>query len=331
MKLATGYLLSPIMILFGAVTGGKADVIYAYSPPLLMAYVGWLVALMKGAIFVLGVQDLHPQAYIDQGILKNRLLIKILRHLEKLACRLADVVTVHSKGNQEHVLRIAGAKMHNVEVIPNWVNIENVIPLARFNRFSNDLDLRGKFVVGYAGTIGLSQGTECVIDAANILRERKDIHFLVVGDGIEKPSIVKRASKFRLENISFLKMQTEEDYPYVIASFDVGLVTLNSKVKTPVIPSKIISLMAAERPIIASLPEGDAADLIRTANSGIVVRPESPENLAESIVMLMGDRDISESFGKNGRRYVVDNLTVERSVIHLENLISVMKRNVSSK
>ena len=175
-----------------------------------------------------------------------------------------------------------------------------------------------KFIVGYAGTIGLSQGTECIIDAAVILREYKAIHFLIVGGGTKKLTIEKKAIESGANNIFFLEMQTEENYPYVVGSFDIGLVTLNHMVKTPVIPSKMISIMAAERPVIGSLPESDAAELVRTANCGVVIPPTSPEKLAASILSLFDDPVARKTYGRNGRKYVEAHLSTDVAVDHLE-------------
>ena len=184
MNLALGHLLAPLALLIGGLRCAKAEAIYAYSPPLLIGLAGRLIAWKMKAVFVLGVQDLHPQAYIDQGIIKNSLLIHVLRGLEKWIYRLSDAITVHSLGNREHVLSAASLKKEDIRIVPNWVDETKVFPLPRRNSFSTELDFGEKFVIGYAGTIGLSQGAECIIDAAFSLRQKEEIHFLLVGGGI---------------------------------------------------------------------------------------------------------------------------------------------------
>ncbi len=318
LALAAGHFLSPIALLLGGLRSPKSDVIYVYSPPLLMGLTGRLIAWRMKAIFVLGVQDLHPQAYIDQGILRNRILINIFRSIEKLMYRLSDSITVHSQGNLDYVLGVVPSKNKVVKVVSNWVNSDQVSPLPRFNSFSRELFLDDKFVVGYAGTIGISQGTECIIEAAFSLRGKSDIHFLVVGDGVEKEGLLRKVRDKDLTNISFIEMQPQEKYPNVVATFDLALVTLNPMVKTPVIPSKIISIMAAERPLIASLPEGDAAALVRLADCGLVIPPADSNELREAIVQLYENKKLRERFGRNGRNYVQANLTSDKaaSILH---------------
>ena len=331
LNLALGHILSPLALLVGGVTLAKVDVIYCYSPPLLVAYVGRLLSWKMKATLVLGVQDLHPQAYIDQGVLKNPLLIKIFRFVEKIAYQLSDIVTVHSKGSRNHVVSIMPSRPECVEVVSNWVNITKVVPHPKKNIFSKQLNCEDKFIVGYAGTIGLSQGTECIIEAAIILKEHEEINFLIVGGGIEKQRIEKQAIESGVKNIVFLEMQTEENYPYVVGSFDIGLVTLNDMVKTPVIPSKIISIMAAQRPVIGSIPESDAANLVRTANCGIVVPPASPEKLAESILRMFYDPVSRKIYGKNGRKYVEDYLSSDIAVSQLEKIFEYEGKNFRTK
>ena len=325
-NLALGHLLAPLALLIGGLRCAKAEAIYAYSPPLLIGLAGRLIAWKMKAVFVLGVQDLHPQAYIDQGIIKNPFFIHVLRGLEKWIYRLSDAITVHSLGNREHVLSATSLKKEHVRIVPNWVDETKVFPLPRRNSFSTELDFGEKFVIGYAGTIGLSQGAECIIDAAFSLRKKEEIHFLLVGGGIEKALLVEKTQEAGLDNITFLDMQTQEKYPYVVATFDVALVTLNSMVKTPVIPSKIISIMAAERPFIASLPEGDAADLVRLANCGLVVPPDAPEKLETAILHLFENPTVRERFGRNGRRYVEENLTVDNATVTIKEIFHAARQ-----
>ena len=325
-NLAAGHVLAPLALLLGGLRCSNVEAIYVYSPPLLIGLAGRILAWKMKAILVLGVQDLHPQAYIDQGVLSNALLIRIFRSVEKWTYLFSDAITVHSEGNRQHVVGVVPSKLESVKVVPNWVDTTTVVPLPKRNSFSERLGLNEKFVVGYAGTIGLSQGVECIIDVAFALKEKKEIHFLLVGSGVEKTSIVKKSRGAGLDNITFLGMQPQEQYPYVVASFDVALVTLNSRVKTPVIPSKIISLMAAERPFVASLPEGDAADLVRLAGSGIVVPPDLPHKLLTAILRLYENPETRQLLGRSGRQYVEENLTAEDAAQSIQSIFTSAKK-----
>ncbi len=321
-KLAVGHLTAPLNSFLGGLLSEKPDVVFIYSPPLFMGVSGWLLNLFRGVPFIMGVQDLHPQCYIDQGVLKNRLLIYFLETLEEFCYRRSSLITVHSTGNRRHIVDIKGIDGRKVKVLPNWIDTDEMKPLPRENEFSGKYDLNGKFVVGYAGTLGMSQGLLSVIGAARILRDRDEIEFFIVGNGIEKENLKSRVEEYGLKNVRFLEMQTKSVYPYVVASSDVGLVTLNNKVKTPVVPSKILSLMAAARPVLASMPlDGDAPKLIRESGCGICIGPEDPELLAEKILFLSGNPDICADYSRQGREFVVREMSLQRAVAELEECI----------
>jgi glycosyltransferase involved in cell wall biosynthesis len=321
-KLAVGHLTAPLTSFLGGLLSEKPDVVFIYSPPLFMGVSGWLLNLFRGVPFIMGVQDLHPQCYIDQGVLKNTLLIYLLETLEKFCYRRSSLITVHSRGNRSHIVDIKGIDGKKVKVLPNWIDTGEMRPLPRDNDFSVKHKLNGKFIVGYAGTLGMSQGLLSVIEAARILRDRDEIDFFIVGDGIEKENLKSRVKKYALKNVRFLEMQPKSVYPYVVASSDVGLVTLNSRVRTPVVPSKILSLMAAARPVLASMPlDGDAPKLIKESGCGICIGPEDPELLAEKIIFLAGNPDICADFSRQGREFVVREMSLRKAVEKLEEYI----------
>lgn len=312
MKLALGHLTAPLTSAIGGFVSEKPDIIYAYSPPLPMGATGWLLETFKDAPFVMGVQDLHPQCYIDQGVLTNPFMISLLEGLEKFCYRKAAVVTVHSEGNKAFIVNNKGISRKKVQVLPNWIDTDALHPLPRNNAFSEKYRLNDRFVVGYAGTLGMSQGMMSIVEAARLLKHRDDIEFFIVGDGIEKSSMTARSQELGLENIRFIPMQPKSVYPWVVASSDVGLVTLNKHVKTPVVPSKILSMMAAARPVLASMPlDGDAPKLIEKAGCGICVGPENPEAIAEAVQYLADHRTHCRTFGEQGRRFVVDEMSLK--------------------
>ena len=326
-KLAVGHLTAPLTSFLGGLLSEKPDVVFIYSPPLFMGVSGWLLNLFKGVPFIMGVQDLHPQCYIDQGLLKNRLMIYLLETLEKFCYRRSSLITVHSEGNRRHIVDVKRIDEGKVRILPNWIDTGEMKPLPRDNEFSGKYNLNGEFIVGYAGTLGMSQGLLSVIEAARILRDRDEIEFFIVGDGIEKENLKSRVKEYGLKNVRFLEMQPKSVYPYVVASSDVGLVTLNSRVRTPVVPSKILSLMAAGRPVLASMPlDGDAPKLIRKSGCGICIGPEDPELLAEKILFLADNPDICADFSRQGREFVVREMSLRKAVAELEDYIKSMLR-----
>jgi colanic acid biosynthesis glycosyl transferase WcaI len=322
LRLFIGHLLSPISVFFGGLLAGKVDIIYGYSPPLLIGIAGRLLKKLKGCPFVLGVQDLHPQAYIDQGVLRNTVLIRILEGLERTIYKGTDSITVHSEGNRRFVQNKLGAHpADQVCVISNWVDVAAMNSPPGADDFKKIFDVEKKFVVGYAGTLGLSQGSGIIVEAAHRLSHLKDLVFVVVADGIDKKALILDCERRNLVNIRFFDLQPAEKYPAIVAAFDLGIVTLNAKVRTPVVPSKILSLMASGTPIVGSLPKaGDSTTLIESARCGLVAEPGNSGQFAKFVETLYSDHRLREDCGANGQAYAATHFSlpiVTRSLIRI--------------
>jgi colanic acid biosynthesis glycosyl transferase WcaI len=304
----------------------KADAAIVYSPPLPLGLTAWGLKKLQGLPFILNVQDLFPQSIIDLGLLRNRWLIRFFEEMERFVYRRANIITVHSEGNREHVMRkLDKGQAEKVKVIPNWVDVHFIQPGPRMNWFREAHGLGDAFVVSFAGVLGYSQDLDVVLDAARILEDggwRSEILFLIVGDGVERPRLEAKARQMGLNNVRFLPMQPREKYPAVLHASDIGLATLHAEVRTPVVPSKILSIMAAGRPVVAAMNlDGDGPRLIAEARCGLCVPPEDPRALAEAILQLYHDASLREELGRNGRRYVEKYLSLEACVERYEQLL----------
>jgi len=300
----------------------RPDVALIYSPPLPLGLSGWLLAKLRRVPFLLNVQDLFPQSVIDLGILRNQSLIRLFERMERFVYRHAAHITVHSSGNRDHVIR-KGTSPEKVTVMPNWVDTNFLRPGPRLNEFRRELGLEGEFVISFAGILGYSQDLDTVLASAGLLLDYPEIVFLIVGDGVEKVRLKKKSQEMGLSNVRFLPMQPRERYLLVLQASDVSLITLHAKVKTPVVPSKILSAMATGRPLIVALDlAGDAPKLVREASCGVVLPPEDPDVLAKAVLDLYNDRDMCMEMGKNGHEYAERNLSLHNVAEQYERRIS---------
>lgn len=282
----------------------RADVALVFSPPLPLPWLVSMVGRVRRMPVVVNIQDLFPRQAVELGMLTSPLLIRMFQGIERQMHRLATAVTVHSPGNREHVIAQGGAPEH-VHVVYNWINTERIRPAQRDNDFARQQGLVGRFVVSYAGTMGWAQDMGTILSGAAKLRDAADILFLLVGDGVEKASARARSQELGLENILWLPMQPWSVYPKVLAASDVSLINLHPELHTPVVPSKLLSIMAAARPVVASLPpESDARRIITEAECGLFVEAGDGEALADAIVRLYSDRALAEQMGHRGRAYV---------------------------
>jgi len=293
---------------------GRHDVALVYSPPLPYALSAWAVRSLRGIPFMLNVQDLYPQTATDLGLLRNPMLIRAARALERFAYRNAARISVHSEGNRDHVIA-HGATADKVSVIPNWVDTENVAPGPRDNGFRQEFGLGSRFVISFAGVMGFAQGLESVIQVAGLLHDHGELAFVLIGDGVSRPALEADAARRGLTNVTFLPLQPPERYPEVLAASDVCLVTLSAKLKVPVVPGKLLSIMAAGRPVIASVDSGgDVPRIISEANCGVVTDPADPSTLADAILVLSRDPELRDRLGANGREYALRHFSLDAAV-----------------
>jgi glycosyltransferase involved in cell wall biosynthesis len=236
-------------------------------------------------------------------MLTNPALIRLFEGMERQMHRLAGAVSVHSPGNREYVIEHCG-QPERVHVVYNWVDTDRIQPGERNNRFARQYGLVDRFVVSYAGTMGWAQDMGTIIAAAARLRDRSEIRFLLVGDGVERQKAQARSIELGLETIQWLPMQPWSVYPDVLAASDICLINLHSELRTPVVPSKLLSIMAAARPVVASLPlESDARRIVADAGCGICVEAGDGAALAEAVLKLASDPVLLSDMGRRGRAY----------------------------
>jgi colanic acid biosynthesis glycosyl transferase WcaI len=299
------------------------DAVLVYSPPLPLWKVGYSVKKRFGARFILNVQDIFPQNAIDLGALRNPALIRFFEHMERTAYRLADKVTVHSQGNRELLIRTKRTTPEKLVTLHNWVEIgENGRALST-GAFRKRLGLEDKFVFFFGGVLGPSQGLDLVIDAANRLKDQKDIAVLLAGDGAEKAKLEGLARAYELENVLFHPFVSKDDYRRLLKEIDVGLVCLTSLNKTPVVPGKILGYMASAVPVLAFLNrESDGHQVISDADCGYSAVSDRTENLVELMLRMYREKDRLKALGGNGRSYVAHHFSKEVCVDRVEDLLS---------
>jgi glycosyltransferase involved in cell wall biosynthesis len=278
------------------------DVVIVESPPLFLGWSGYVVSKWLKAKYVFNVSDLWPESAVKLGVLNNKTFIKLSTWLEEFCYRKADIITGQTKGIVDNISS-RGFK-DKTYLITNGVDI-NLFGKDKANKdFIKENGLENKFVVGYAGIHGLAQGLETIMKAANILREHKDIQFVFVGDGPEKPMLLQMKKDLNLDNVAFLPVQPKKNMPGIVASFDCALVPLKKlDLFKGALPSKMFETLASEVPIVLSV-EGEAKDLIESAQAGICVEPENEQQIAEAILKLYENPGFRAELGRNGRRYI---------------------------
>lgn len=290
-----------------------ADVALIYSPPLPLALTAWAYARWWGVPYVLNLHDFYPQTVIELGLLKNRFAIAFARWMEKVVYRNAARIVVPAPSSRRILLERGDLDPKTLCLVPNWADVDEVRPGPRENRFRERHALSGSFVVSFAGVMGFAQDLGGAIEAARALREHGDIVFLLVGEGIYRDKWQEMARG--LPNVRFLPMQTKSDYFDLLRASDVCLVPLTKTLESPAIPGKVQSIMAVARPVVATVNgDGDAAELIRKTQCGLVVAPGRPSELVDAIRKLYANRALGEWLGNNGRAHAEQYFSLRQAV-----------------
>jgi putative colanic acid biosynthesis glycosyltransferase WcaI len=282
--------------------GPGVDAVLAMSPPLTLGVTGRLLARRHRAPLVFNIQDVYPDIAIELGYFTNSRVIAATRLLERWCYDHADAVTVLSDDLAENVMRKTGHP-ERVRVIPNFVDTESLAPGDRENSYRREFGLSGKTVVMYAGNVGLSQSLETVLEAAAALAVEEDVVFVINGQGARRDEIERAARG--LPNVVFVDMQPAGRLPEVLAAADIHLVPLKQGLSSSSVPSKTYSILAAGRPLVASVDRGSEVErVIDRSGAGIAVPPEDAEALAKALKALIDAPAECARMGAAGRAFV---------------------------
>jgi colanic acid biosynthesis glycosyl transferase WcaI len=294
-----------VSVTAGLMVVPRPAVILAPSPPLTIGLCAWLLGRLHRAPYIYNVQEIYPDIAIRLGAVRNQWIIDLLYRLERFVYRHASAVTVIAPQMRERLLE-KGVPGDKVYVIPNFVDVSDLVPMPKDNDFSQKYGLRDKFVVSYAGNMGPAQGLEHFINAARLLRSQENICFLMMGDGILKEPLKQRAEQLNLANFVFLPYHPYSLMAQAYASSDLCLVPQAAETGFEAVPSKVYRIMACARPVLAATdPKSDLAHLVNNATCGEVVSPGSAEALADVIRRAHQNQETWRLMGLAGRDHVI--------------------------
>ena len=282
--------------------GPRVDGVLALSPPLTLGVTGWAIARRRQAPFVFNIQDVYPDVAVELGVLRNRSIIAAARRFERFCYERADAVTVLSDDLRDNV-GTKTSRPDKVRVIPNFVDTGWITPGERENAYRREFGLENKTVVMYAGNVGLSQSIQLVLEAAQALSYEPDIMFVINGGGAKREEFQRAARG--MSNVRFVDMQPVGRLPEVLAAADIHLVPLKRGLARSSVPSKTYSVLAAGRPIVASLDRGsEVARVLERTGAGLAVPPEDAESFTKAIRKLIESPEEARAMGAAGRAFV---------------------------
>jgi colanic acid biosynthesis glycosyl transferase WcaI len=299
-------------------------VVYCGAQPSLAMLAKGLAAWC-GVPYVVSIQDLAAQAATDVGIVKHRLLSTLLERFEYAAYRGAARAFVLCQAFSD-ALVAHRYPVEAVHLLRSPIDVELVRPVPPTPRFRAQHNLSpDNFVVLYSGSMGLKQGLENVIAAAHGLRQTApDVRWVLVGDGEVKPILERRIAEQQLQDcVKLLPLQPAEEMAEMFASADVLLLNQVATVKATVIPSKLLTYMAAGRPVLAAVhPLSQGAVLLVEADGGLVVAPDDPRALGEGVMRLRGaDAPSRAGMAQRNRAFAEAHFDKKRIVARQEDVL----------
>jgi colanic acid biosynthesis glycosyl transferase WcaI len=318
------YMADFFIFMLGGSLSNNVDIILATSPPLTIALAASLLAKIRRVPLIVRVCDIHPDAIVDLGLIRNRLLIRVFNIIEKIVYNFADSIIVLSESYRQNLIR-KNVPPYKVRVIPNWVDLHEVDATSE-GQFRYKYNISNKFVVTYAGNMSWFQDLETIIEAASLISYRDDILFLLVGSGPQKEMLKKKVKQLNVQNITFLPLQTREKYLQIIKASDVCLVGLKKEFRSPAVPSKLLDILACGTSVIVHMPDdGDAPKIVQSAKCGLVIPPQDPKKLADAILYLADNTRKRQEMGKNGRLYLEKNFSLHNCAGRYLNIMFALR------
>lgn len=303
----------------------RPDVVVSTSPQFFCGLAGYFVSRIKRVPWVLEIRDLWPESITTVGALQPSRITRLLEWIEHFAYRKADRIVSVTDSFVERIAAHCGDPA-KVAVIKNGVDLSFYVPQTSAAELARQLGVEGRFVAAYVGTHGMAHGLEVILRAADKLRERRDIVFLMAGDGAERERLIRDKEVLGLDNVLILGQMPKQMMPQLWGLTDVSLVLLrNRPLFNAVLPSKIFEAMGMAKPIILGV-RGESQRLIEQSGAGICIEPENAEQLAQAVASLADDRSRCRAMGEAGRRTVERDFDRRRLAHVYEALLAAVAR-----
>jgi len=299
------FAVSSVVQGYGAI--GRPDVVIATSPQFLVTLSGWAMSRLKGVPLVTEIRDLWPDSIVAVGAAPaGSALVSGLGILERFVYRQSELVISVTRSFIP-LLRARGAR--RVGFISNGADPAAFSASADRASVRARYGLADRFVASFVGTLGMAHGLDSVLDAAETLRDRKDVLFWLVGEGARRAALEVEARRRGLDNVRFEGQVPREDIPGVLAASDAALVLLRpDPLFETVLPSKMFEAMAAACPVILGV-RGESRALLDESGGGIGIEPGNGSALAEAVRGMAADPEARRRMGAAGRAYVTARLS----------------------
>jgi glycosyltransferase involved in cell wall biosynthesis len=310
-----------LLAFWAALWQRRPDVLVVETDPPALGALGALLKWRHRCPMIFYLQDLFPEVGLALGKLRPGLLTTLLRWLTNIGLRHADAVVVLGEDMKRRVLE-RGVPVERVAVVPNWADTQALRPADGANRLRSEWGVDDRFVVMYSGNLGLSQGLEGVLHAANLLRD-EPVTFVFVGEGAARPALVSRATASGMRNVRFFPYQPKACLGESLAAADLHLIPMRRGLAGYMVPSKLYGILAVARPYVAAVDaDSEVAAVTEKYSTGLRIDPESPDELARAIRWCLAHRPESRAMGERGLKVAETYFDRARSVALFEEVLT---------
>lgn len=294
----------------------KFDLVIYSTPPITFCNAIEFVKKRDGAKTYLLLKDIFPQNAVDIGMMNKSglkgIIYKVFRNKEKKLYRISDYIGCMSQSNVDYVLK------HNPEISPEKVEIcPNSVEVVDMSvdkktrdeiRRKYDIPLDKKVFV-YGGNLGKPQGIDFMIECLNSQQNNADVYFLIVGDGTEFGKIEAYVSSDKPLNVKLMKRLPKEDYDKMVGACDVGMIFLDYRFTIPNFPSRLLSYLAANIPVlVVTDPVCDMGEIAEKNGFGWRCFSNDKEAFSNCVSLALS-ADL-QSMGAKGRKFLASNYSV---------------------
>lgn len=269
----------------------KTDLIIATSPQFFTALSGRALAFWKRKPWVMEVRDLWPESIKTVGAMKDNLFIRYFEWQEKRCYRSASRIIVVTDSFKRKLIE-RGIPSSKIAVIKNGVDRKLFTPIPKDEALLNELELKGKKIIGYIGTHGMAHKLDFILRCAKHVEEQGNdtFHFLFLGNGAEKQNLLSLKNELDCQNVTMLDSVPKQEVKRYISILDICLINLKkSELFTTVIPSKIFENAAMRIPILMGV-DGEAREIVETYGAGICFEPENEADFLNKLNLLQDEK-----------------------------------------
>ena len=300
-----GYLSYTFSSLIKSIFLKKPDIILITSPSIFVGISAIILSKLKRVPFVLEVRDLWPESAVATGVLNNKFLLNILYWLEYKLYKHSEKIVVLTPAFKENIEKRFPQFLGKIEIITNGADFSIMNSNNKAKEIREKFGWGDKKVFAYFGAHGVANDLIQVVEVANRFKENKDIHFVLIGDGMQKDMLKQKAKEYNLTNLQFIDSVPKNEVVDYINAIDIGMAILKKTdtFKT-VYPNKVFDYMSCKKPVLITI-DGITRQLIKDANCGLYSEPENLQEFQNSIDnFIQMSKEELDTFGENGFNFV---------------------------